>query len=124
MLPALESPQEISALYLDLMVLAARGHIASAYGAFKTSATDSKADLISRQLRHALEYIEANLSDDVLLEDVATASAAPSVHPRGFNASLGDHHIIGNEPSDSLIYDSQIPLSEVAASCGVADQRI
>src|SRR6202046_4878583 len=42
MLPALERPQEISALYLESMFLAVRDHIASAYGKFKTQVTEYK----------------------------------------------------------------------------------
>jgi AraC family transcriptional regulator len=128
MLPALERPDEVNALYLDSMFLAARDHIASAYGTFKTKVTEYKAGLTSRQLRHALEYIEANLSADVSLEDVANASAASvSSLTRGFKASLGvsPHNWLLNRRialAQRLIYDSDTPLSEVAASCGFADQ--
>jgi AraC-like DNA-binding protein len=90
MLPALERPHEVSSLYLDSMFLAARDHIASAYGTFKTEISDYKCGLTARQLRHALEYIEANLSENVRLADVAIASAASvSSLTRGFKASLG-----------------------------------
>jgi AraC-like DNA-binding protein len=128
MLPALERPNEVSALYLDSMFLAARDHIASAYGTFKTEVTEYKAGLTSRQLHHALEYIEANLSEDVSLDDVANASAASvSSLTRGFKASLGvsPHNWLLNRRialAQRLIYDGDISLSEVAASCGFADQ--
>ena len=90
MLPVLERPHEVSALYLDSMFLSARDHVASSYGTFKTHVTEHKAGLTSRQLRHALEYIEANLSEDVSLNDVADASAASvSSLTRGFKVSLG-----------------------------------
>jgi AraC family transcriptional regulator len=128
MLPALERPHEVSSLYLDSMFLAARDHIASAYGTFKTEITDYKCGLTARQLRHALEYIEANLSENVRLADVAIASAASvSSLTRGFKASLGvsPHNWLLNRRialAQRLIYDSNTPLSEVAASCGFADQ--
>ncbi len=128
MLPVLERPHEVNALYLDSMFLAARDHIASAYGTFKTEVTEYKAGLTSRQLRHALEYIEANLCEDVGLEDVANASAASvSSLTRGFKASLGvsPHNWLLNRRialAQRLIYVSDTPLSEVAASCGFADQ--
>ena len=128
MLPALERPHEVRALYLDSMFLAARDHIASDYGAFNTEPIEYKVGLTSRQLRHALEYIEANLSEDVTLEDVASAAAASvSSLARGFTTSLGvsPHSWLLNRRialAQRLIYDSDTPLSEVAASCGFAVQ--
>jgi AraC family transcriptional regulator len=128
MMPALERPREVSALYLDSMFLAARDHIASTYGNFKTKITDYKIGLSTRQLRHALEYIEANISEDVSLSDVADASASSiSSLTRGFKASLGisPHNWLLNRriaSAQRLIYDSDMPLTEVAASCGFADQ--
>ncbi len=90
MLPTLERPHEVSALYLDSMFLAVRDHIAEAYGGFTTSATSNRLGLTARQLRHALEYIEANLSRDVSLAEVANASATSvSSLTRGFKTSLG-----------------------------------
>jgi hypothetical protein len=58
MLPALERPHEVSALYLDSIFLAVRDHIAEAYGDFTTRASSNRLGLTARQLRHALEYIE------------------------------------------------------------------
>jgi AraC family transcriptional regulator len=128
MLPALERPHEVSALYLDSMFLAARDHIASAYGAFKKEVTNYKSGLTARQLRHALEFIEANLSEDVRLEEVAKACATSSSSlARGFKASLGvsPHCWVLNRRialAQRLIYEGSMPLSEIAASCGFADQ--
>src|SRR5580704_1166344 len=128
MLPALERPHEVSSLYLDSMFLAARDHIASAYGTFKTEISDYKCGLTARQLRHALEYIEANLSENVRLADVAIASAASvSSLTRGFKASLGvsPHNWLLNRRialAPRLIYDSNTPLSEVAASRGRSEE--
>lgn len=128
MLPALERPHEVSALYLDSMFLAVRDHVASTYGNFNTKVTDYKVGLTSRQLRHALEYIETNLSEDVSLADVADASAASvSSLTRGFKTTLGisPHNWLLKRRialAQRLIYERNTPLSEVAASCGFADQ--
>jgi AraC family transcriptional regulator len=128
MLPTLERPHEVSALYLDSMFLAVRDHIAATYGIFDTKTTSNKRGLTARQLRHALEYIEANLSDDVGLAEVANASATSvSSLTRGFKTSLGisPHHWVLNRRialAQRLIYEGTTPLSEVAASCGFADQ--
>jgi AraC family transcriptional regulator len=128
MLPTLERPNEVSALYLDSMFLAVRDHIADAYGGFTTRATRNRLGLTARQLRHALEYIEANLSQDVSLAEVANASATSvSSFTRGFKTALGisPHRWVLNRRialAQRLIYESAIPLNEVAASCGFADQ--
>jgi AraC family transcriptional regulator len=128
MLPSLERPQEASALYLDSMFLAVRDHIAETYGGFTTSATSNRLGLTARQLRHALEYIEANLSQDVSLLDVADSSATSvSSLTRGFKTALGisPHRWVLNRRialAQRLIYESATPLNEVAVSCGFADQ--
>jgi len=128
MLPALERPHEVSALYLDSIFLAARDHIAEAYGNFTKKAASSRLGLTARQLRHALEYIEANLSQDVSLAEVANASATSvSSLTRGFRTALGisPHRWVQSRRialAQRLIYDSAIPLNEVAISCGFADQ--
>jgi AraC-like DNA-binding protein len=115
MLPALERPQEVSALYLGSMFLAVRDHIAEAYGDFTKKAVSNRLGLTARQLRHALEYIEANLSQDVSLTDVANASATSvSSLSRGFKTSLrecyttqrgcGFLRVRRSEPSDSRLH--------------------
>jgi AraC family transcriptional regulator len=128
MLPALERPHEVSALYLDSISLAVRDHIAEEYGNFATKATGNRLGLSARQLRHALEYIEAYLSQDVSLAEVAKASGTSvSSLTRGFKTALGisPHRWTLNRRialAQRLIYESAIPLNEVAISCGFADQ--
>jgi len=128
MLPALERPHEVSALFLDSIFLAVRDHIAEAYGGFTKRATSNRLGLTARQLRHALEYIDANLSQNVSLADVANASATSvSSLTRGFKTAMGisPHRWVLNRRialAQRLIYESAIPLNEVAASCGFADQ--
>jgi AraC-like DNA-binding protein len=128
MLPTLERPHEVSALYLDSMSLAVRDHIAETYGHFTTRVTRNRSGLTARQLRHALEYIEANLSQDIRLADVAGASATSvSSLTRGFKTALGvsPHRWVLNRRialAQRLIYESATPLNEVAISCGFADQ--
>jgi AraC-like DNA-binding protein len=128
MLPTLERPNEVSALYLHSMFLAVRDHIAETYGGFTTKATSNRLGLTARQLRHALEYIEANLSQDVGVADVADASATSvSSLTRGFKTALGisPHRWVLNRRialAQRLIYESSTPLNEIAISCGFADQ--
>jgi AraC-like DNA-binding protein len=128
MLPTLARPNEVSALYLESLFLAVRDHIAETYGGFTTRAASNRLGLTARQLRHALEYIEANLSQDVSLADVADASGTSvSSLIRGFNTALGvsPHRWALNRRialAQRLIYESATPLNEVAIACGFADQ--
>jgi AraC-like DNA-binding protein len=127
-LPVLERPREVSTLYLDSLFLAVRDHVAATYGTFSTKTTRKEWGLTSRQLRHALEYIEANLSEDLSLANIADACAASvSSLARGFKATLGasPHRWVLNRRialAQRLIYDGATPLSEVAVCCGFADQ--
>jgi len=126
--PVLERPHEVSTLFLDSLFLAVRDHIATTYGTFCAKTTRSRWGLTARQLRQALEYIEANLSEDVSLAGIADACAASiSSLVRGFRTALGvsPHHWVLNRRialAQRLIYEGATPLSEVAASCGFADQ--
>jgi AraC-like DNA-binding protein len=127
-LPVLERPCEVSALFLDSLSLAVRDHIASTYGTFSGKATAKECGLTGRQLRHALEYIEANLSEDLSLAGIAHAGAASvSSLARGFKTALGvsPHRWVLSRriaKAQRLIYESATPLSEVAVCCGFADQ--
>jgi len=127
-LPVLERPQEVSALYLESLFLAVRDHLAQTYGGFTKGATSNRLGLTARQLRHALEYIEANLNHDVSLADVADASGTSvSSLTRGFKTALSvsPHRWVLSRRialAQRLIYESATPLKEVAIACGFADQ--
>jgi AraC-like DNA-binding protein len=128
MVPVLEKPSEVNTLYLDSLFLAVRDHVATTYGTFSAKTTGKQWGLTARQLRHALEYIEANLSEDVSLGEIARASAASvSSLARGFKIALGvaPHRWVLNRRvalAQRLMYEGATPLSEVAAACGFADQ--
>lgn len=128
MLPVLERPHEVSGLYLDSMFVAVRDHIAETYGGFTGKAVGNRLGLNARQLRHALEFIEAHLNHDVGLSDVAdAASTSVSSLTRGFKAALGvsPHRWLLNRRialAQRLIYASNASLADVAAACGFADQ--
>jgi AraC-like DNA-binding protein len=127
-LPVLERPHEVSNLYLDSLFLAVRDHIAATYGAFSTKATLNQQGLTGRQLRRVLEYIEANLSDDISLAEISNACGASiSSLARGFKTALGisPHRWVLSRRialAQRLMYDGTKPLSEVAVLCGFADQ--
>jgi len=128
MLPALERPNEIRQLYLDHLFLAVRDHIAETYGVFHARRFPDQQGLTSHQLSRALEYIEANLSSDIGLADIATAgNASISSLGRGFKAALGvsTHRWVLQRRialAQRLMADPKMPLSQIAVACGFFDQ--
>jgi AraC-like DNA-binding protein len=126
--PVLERPHEVSAIFLDSLFLAARDHVAATYGTFSKQTTHRELGLTSRQLRHALEYIEASLGENLSLADIARACAASvSSLARGFRTTLGvsPHRWVLNRRialAQRLIYEGATPLSEISVCCGFADQ--
>jgi len=127
-LPALDRPHEVSRLYLDHLFLTVRDHIVTTYGVFSANTRVEQRGLSSRQLRRALEYIEANLGKDVSLADMANACAASiSSLTRGFKVALNvspHQWVLGRRIAlaQRLMSDGNKPLSEIAVACGFADQ--
>jgi AraC family transcriptional regulator len=127
-LPVLERPYEVNTLFLGSLFLAVGDHIAVTYGSFSKQTTRAEWGLTARQLRRILEYIEANLSQDMGLGDIAAAGASSiSSLARGFKSALGisPHPWVLNRRialAQRLIYEGAVSLSDVAVSCGFADQ--
>jgi len=127
-LPTLESPSGMSTLYLHHVFLAARDHVAATYGRFSGRQVGDSRGLPRHQIRNALEYIEANLSKDVSLEDIARAcSASVSSLTRGFKTALGasPHQWVLKRRialAQRLMTRSNKTLSEIALLCGFSDQ--
>jgi AraC family transcriptional regulator len=127
-LPALARPHELSRLYLDHVFLAVREHLAATYGAFVGNPRRDQRGLTNRQIRSALEYIEAHVADDVSLADIARASGASvSSLTRGFRVALNvsPHQWVLSRRialAQRLMSAGKTPLSEIAFLCGFADQ--
>jgi len=127
-LPALARPHELSRLYLDHVFLAIREYLAATYGAFLGSPRRDRRGLTNRQIRSALEYIEAHVADRFGLADIAKASGASvSSLTRGFRAALNvsPHRWVLSRRialAQRLMSAGKTPLSEIAVLCGFADQ--
>lgn len=126
--PVLERPHEVSSLYLESLFLAVRDHIASAYGVFGKKTEQKPWGMTARQLRRAVEYIEAHLHENLSLAGIANAcTVSVSSLTRGFKATLGvaPHGWVLHRRvalAQRLMYEDAMPLSEVALRCGFADQ--
>jgi AraC-like DNA-binding protein len=127
-LPALARPHELSRLYLDHLFLAVRDHLAGTYGEFAGNPRRDRRGLTNRQIRSALEYIEAHVADDFSLADIAKASGASvSSLTRGFRAALNvsPHQWVLTRRialAQRLMSAGKKPMSQIARLCGFADQ--
>ena len=128
MLPALLRPHEVSGIYLDQVFLAVRDHLASTYGVFHHKKVFDKSGLSRHQMSIALEFIEASLSGNQGLEDIAKACAASvSSLTRGFKSNLGvsPHQWVLRRRiarAQRLMSETRKSLSEIAVLCGFVDQ--
>jgi AraC family transcriptional regulator len=128
MLPALLRPDEVCSIYVDQVFLAIRDHLASTYGVFHQKEVLHRSGLSRHQMRIALEFIDANLSKDFGLEDIAKACAASvSSVTRGFKSTLGvspHQWVLGRRIAlaQRLMRGTKKSLSEIAAISGFVDQ--
>jgi len=95
---------------------------------FFSRAQVRQAGLPNYKLRRAMEFIESHIDQPILLEQVAAAVALSPFHfHREFKRSTGmtPHQYIVHvrmERAKALLSDSDMPLAEVAAQVGFADQ--
>jgi AraC family transcriptional regulator len=128
LLPALTKPHEANTLFLDHMMLAFRDHIAQTYGAFSRRLLRRGHGLNAQQTKRVLDYLEAYFQTDISMADIAAAInvSVSSLGP-AFKQSLGraPHQWLMHrrvERAKELLREGNRRMSEVALSCGFADQ--
>jgi len=127
LLPALERPQEIVAMYAQQVMIAINTYFAQIFGGLR-AASDDSGTLAPWQFRRATEAM-TSLSDDCLsLKELAAhCGLSVSYFVRAFKVTTGDsphrwilrHRI---ESSKSMLAHGNATLVEIALSCGFADQ--
>ena len=119
---------ECNHAFLRHAALALTIHIATRFGAFATRGAISKGGLAPWQLQRAREMFNRDLSDTVSLAAVAEACGVSVSHfSRAFRCSVGvPPHIWlmrrRVQYAKDLMRRAELPLSEIALSCGFADQ--
>ena len=127
LLPAFERPGEASKLFVDHVTLAAAAHVAKTYGAMRME-TLKQGGLAAWQERLAKEMLDAHLDGEISPVELARqCGLSPSHFARAFRRSTGKpphqwllHRRI--EKAKTLLRETAMPLSDVAAACGFADQ--
>ncbi len=117
-----------SQLFADHLTLAVATHVASRYGGLAPMSRGARGGLAPWQTRRAKEILSANLDGGVSLAEVARQCGLSIGHfSRAFRQSLGTtpHQWLVQRRLDAakdLIRSCRMPLSNVALSCGFADQ--
>lgn len=128
LLPALERPEEIGALYADHMLIATHTYFAIAFGGMRLSAHSRRGCLAPWQVRCATDLLIDRLDQDVPLAEPALACGlSPGYFARAFRQSVGmpPHQWLLLQRilrAKSLLRDPLRSLADIASACGFADQ--
>jgi transcriptional regulator GlxA family with amidase domain len=103
-------------------------HVAKTYGGMESLVRPVRGGLAPWQMKRVEDTLAANLEGDVALADLASDCGLSVSHfSRAFRQSTGStphqwllHHRI--EQAKGLLRDHTLSLSDVALSCGFADQ--
>lgn len=123
--PAIADPDTAPRMFVEHVLLALRAHLLHRFGAPNTS---RQGGLSSRQLKQAQAFLEAYLSENVSLADLAAScSLSPAHFARAFRRSTGvpPHRFLMERRvtrARELLVHTGLSLSEIAIRCGFADQ--
>jgi AraC family transcriptional regulator len=127
LLPALEKPEAASRMFVDHVLFAMRAHVAQRFGA-PIERSAQRGGLATWQERRAKAYIEAHLSENVALADVArecTLSVAQFARAFKRSTGLAPYQYLTERRlarARLLLLHSDLPLADIAIRCGFADQ--
>jgi AraC family transcriptional regulator len=125
---SLNQPHQTSKIFLDHVLHALNCHFVCSYGGVTTPAAQFRGGLSFRQMRRATELLEAHLDGNVTLQRVAEACDLSVSHfARAFKTSfrrppykwLTERRVAR---ARDLMTNSCLPLADIAACCGFADQ--
>ncbi len=128
LLPAMAKPEEAHPLFLDHVALSFTAHIAHIYGGMDAARGTSKGGLAPWQERRVKELMRAGLHEDIPLSRLAEECGLSVRHfARAFRYSTGHsahRWLLKNrvEHARELLNNRALSISEVALSCGFADQ--
>jgi len=127
LLPALAEPRSASRLFVDHVLLALRAHLARRFGV-SAKAARLRGGLAGWQERRAKDFIEAHLTENVSLADLAReCSLSVAQFARSFKRSTGraPHRFLTErrvERARDLLLYTKLSLAQVAMCAGFADQ--
>jgi AraC family transcriptional regulator len=125
---SLKQPHQTSKIFLDHVLHALNCHFVCSYGGVTTPAAQFRGGLSFRQMRRATELLEAHMDGNITLQRVAEACDLSVSHfARAFKTSfrrppykwLTERRVAR---ARDLMTNSRLPLADIAARCGFADQ--
>lgn len=128
LIPALNSPAQASALFVDHIALAINTHLAQAYGGLHMPVARRNGRLSRQQEKRAKEFLISRSSDDVSIASVATeCGLSRSYFIKAFKETTGktphkwliDHRV---QQAKELLVQDGTSIAVIAATCGFADQ--
>jgi AraC-like DNA-binding protein len=128
LLPALERPGEIGAMYADHLLLATHSYFAVAFGGMRLPEYGRRGALAPWQVRCATELMIEQMGEDMSLSEPAAACGlSANYFARAFKQSMGTppHRWMLLQRvlrAKSLLRDADRSLIDIAAACGFADQ--
>lgn len=128
LLPAFNTPEYASQLFLDHTTLAVANHIAHRYGGLEAMRKAIIGGLSPRNEQRAKEIIDTNIAGDISLNDLAQACGLSARHfARAFRQSVGvsPHHWMVLRRCDrakDMLRGTALSIADIAIACGFADQ--
>ena len=125
---AFAAPEQANQLFLDHVMMAVATHVAQTYGGLTPGPRQARGGLAGWQERRAKEFLAADLTGQVALQDVAAACNLSVSHfSRSFRETTGlaPHQWLLQQRIDaakSAMQNTRLSLAEVALACGFADQ--
>jgi AraC family transcriptional regulator len=128
LLPSLREPQSVNTVFAEQMIYALTAHFARAYGLMRLGSAMPRARLAAWQERRAKELIQARLDTEVSVAELASECRISRSHfARAFKDTTGisPHRWLQAcrvDRAKTLLLESRLPLTAIAARCGFADQ--
>ncbi len=127
----LNQPGQATALYVDTLARTAAARLIRSHSTASPTRTRPLAHrgLAPNQLRRAVDYIEANLADDITLPELATVTGlSPVYFARQFRQATGlaPHQYLLRtraERAKRLLAAGTMPLASIALECGFCHQE-
>jgi len=128
LLPALEQPGEIGAMYVDQLLLTAHTYFAIAFGGMRGRTYTRTCSLAAWQIRRATGLMIDNLAEDMSLTAPAEACGLSlSYFARAFKQTMGmpPHRWLMQQRvlrAKTMLRETDFRLADIALACGFADQ--
>jgi AraC family transcriptional regulator len=128
LIPALEQPDQATALFIDSVALALNAHLCQRYGGISVRARGNSGGLAPWQEKRAKDLLLSRIDGDVtLVELAAECSLSRSHFARAFKKSVGcpPHQWLRQQRvirAKALLGSTMLNLAEIALICGFTDQ--